>query len=426
MADIKPFRAVTYNQEKIRDYSRVACPPYDVISPKEQDDYHDLSPHNFIRIILGKDIPGEDKYRRAAACFREWVKDKILIRDLEPAIYFYSQEYRARGEKKARLGFIALMRLDDKNAAVFGHENTHLGPKQDRLKLIKQVKANLSPIFAVVEDKKRVIQRTFARHLQPKKPFIELTDPAGVTHKLWRLDSPEVLREVVAALAKENVFIADGHHRYEVACIYRELRKKRLKGSFTGEESFNYILTYFTDSACRGLTILPIHRLLRLEAGFSFGKFLESLRSYFTVEEVKDKTRFFFALEAGGRNEHLLGMYKDKKFWLLRLKNIRILDKIMPDKPKALRSLDVSVLNAIVFKNILGLDTLNKEILTFSPNAEELIRKVDAETDCVAFFLNPVKMDQIIEAALAGEKMPQKSTYFYPKVLSGLVINKFE
>jgi uncharacterized protein (DUF1015 family) len=424
MAKIRPFRAVIYNQEKIKDVSRVVCPPYDIISSSMQQYYHELSPYNLIHILLGKDIPGEDKYRRARDYFRDWLKDNILIQDKSAAVYFYSQQYNLKGEKRTRLGFISLLRLDDRNSSVYGHEHTRLEPKEDRFRLLKQVKANVSPIFAILADNKRIIQRTYLQHIGDKAPFIDIVDNEKTIHKLWRLDSPDILSNIERSISGENIFIADGHHRYEVACKYRDEMKQR-RGSITGEEGFNYILTYFTNTDSYGLSILPVQRLLKLDSKFDLEGFMLNLKEYFDVEEVREKARFFFLMEKGGRTEHLLGMYKDRRFWLLRLKNIKILDKEISDKPKEYRSLDIAILNHIILKNILGVDLENKENLKFSPNTDEFIKEADLNPLYIAFFLNPVKIQQIITIALKGERMPSKSTYFYPKVLSGLVINKF-
>jgi len=423
MANIKSFKAIIYNQKKINDLSKVVCPPYDVISPAKQEAYHELNPYNFIHILLGKDVPGEDKYLRAGNYFKEWLKNDILTQDLKPAIYFYIQEYRIRGEKKTRFGFISLLRLDDKDSAIFKHEHTRLAPKEDRLKLTRQVNANLSPIFSIFLDKKKIIHRVFAKYVKESSAFVNVTDDEGTTHKLWRVDDPELLKYIEEALQQENIFIADGHHRYEVACVYRdEMRNK--SSNWSGEESYNYVLSYFTNTDPRGLSIFPIHRLLKLKDPLDVDKFISTLRDSFDVEEIKDKAKFFFLLEKSGRSEHVIGMYKDKRYWLLRLKNVRILDKELTDKPKDYRTLDVSILNQLVFKKIFGLE--DSESLTFSPNSEEFMEKVDNDKALIAFFLNPVRMQQIIDVALQGERMPPKSTYFYPKVLSGLVINKHE
>ncbi len=426
MDKIKAFKAVIYNQKQIGDANLVICPPYDVISPTYQDKLHERSLYNFIHILLAKDSPLDDKYRRAGTIFRQWLKDQVLIQDSRPAIYFYSQQYVIRGEKKTRLGFISLLRLgDEKNSAVFGHENTHAAAKQDRFKLVKQVKANLSPIFVVFLDKKRIIQRIFQKNIPAIDPFIQVTDDEKTVHKLWRIDDPDLLKIIQTSLNSENMFIADGHHRYEVSCAYRDLMRQKLGDKFSEEEDFNYCLAYFTNTDPRGLSILAIHRLLRLETKLELNDFIAKAKEFFDVDIIKDKTRFFFLMEKAGCTEHLIGMYKDKKYFLLRLKNVKILDKLIPDKAKEYRILDVAIFNYLVLKNILKLDLEKLLPVKYSPDTAEFIQAVDTDPLNVAFFLNPVKIDQIINVAISGNKMPPKSTYFYPKVLSGLVINKF-
>jgi uncharacterized protein (DUF1015 family) len=422
MTKIRPLKAIIYNQEKVKDLSKVVCPPYDVISPSRQEYFNKLDEHNLIHILLAKDSPQEDKYRRSAKYFQDWLKEKILIQEDKPGIYFYSQQYKIRGEKKTRLGFICLLQLDPVRSSVFGHENTRVAPKEDRLKLVREVKANLSPIFVVFGDKKRIIQRIFNQELADKKPFVDIVDDENIQHKLWRVDNPQILKDIQEGMESEKAFIADGHHRYEVGCIYRDEMKEKL-GKITGEEPFNYVLSYFTDVHSRDLTIFPIHRLVRLEHNPDMNSFLKKLQEYFYVEEVKDKARFFFLMEKAGQSEHVLGMYKDKRYWLLRLKNVKILDNIIKDKPVDYRSLDVSILNYVVLQIALGVDSADKGHIDFSSDAEEFMEKVDNQPNHIAFFLNPVKIDQIVSIALSGEKMPPKSTYFYPKVLSGLLIN---
>jgi len=427
MSKTKSFKAVVYNPQTITNFKDVVCPPYDVISPQAQDKFYERSAHNFIHILLAKDSPTDDKYCRAAEIFRGWLKDKVLIQDEQPAIYFYSQQYVIRGEKKTRLGFISLLRLgDDKSSAVFGHENTHAAAKQDRFKLIKQVKANLSPIFIIFLDKKRIIQRIFQKHIPEDKPFIEVVDDEKTVHKLWRLNDPGILKTVESSMNGENMFIADGHHRYEVACAYRDLMREKMGAQFSGDEDFNFCLAYFTNTDYRGLSILPIHRLLKLDTRLDLDDFLTKAKEYFDIDQLKDRTRFFFLMEKAGCSEHLLGMYKDKKYFLLRLKNVKILDKLIGDKPKEYRCLDVAILNYLVLKNILGLDLDNLKNIVYSPDPYELLDSVDEDPAKIAFFLNPVKIQQIINVALSGNKMPPKSTYFYPKVLSGLVVNKLD
>jgi uncharacterized protein (DUF1015 family) len=425
MTKIAPLKAVIYNREKIKDLAKVVCPPYDIISDQAQQYYHDLSPYNLIYMLLGKNISGEDKYKRAAGYFKNWLKEGTLIRDDNPAIYFYSQEYTLKGEKKTRVGFIARLYLDDKNSSTFGHEHTRLESKEDRLRLLKAVKANLSPIFVLFSDQKRIIPRVYQQHIQNAQPFLEITDNEKIIHKIWRLDSPDILEMMQSDMKNKNIFIADGHHRYEVSCAYRDEMRRKI-GSYTGEEDFNYTLAYFTNVESRGLTIMPIHRLVKLDLNFDMDKFQRSLRDYFDIQDIKEKRRFIFLMEKAGNIEHIIGLYKEEKYWLLRLKNVKILDKLIADKSPKYRSLDVSILNYLVLKNNLGINLDDKERVTFNANVDELIEFVNNNSSYIAFFLNPVKIQQIISLALDNEKMPAKSTYFYPKVLSGLVINKHE
>jgi len=425
MTLIRPFRAVVYNPEKVGDLSGVVCPPYDIISPARQQYFHQRNPHNLIRVLFGFDVSGEDKYDRAEQLFKKWLEEKALIQDQGPAIYAYNQQYALKGEKRSRLGFICLLRLDDKNAGVFAHEHTRSEPKEDRLRLLRQVQANLSPIFVLFQDKKRVIRRMAHQHLHNTKPFIDIVDDEKIRHSLWRIDGLEAIERIQRDMDGVHLFIADGHHRYEVACMYRQEERRKCPG-FTGEEGWNYIMAYFTNVEAREPTVLPIHRLVRLDPHATDAGLLFSLKEHFAVEEIKDKDRFFFLMQKGGRSEHVLGIYKDSKYLLLRLKNIRILDALIADKPKEYRTLDVSILNYLILKRTLGVDIEDKERIAFSQDADEFIRRVDADGSLAAFFLNPVKVEQIIAVALTGEKMPSKSTYFYPKVLSGLVINKHE
>jgi uncharacterized protein (DUF1015 family) len=427
MSKTRAFKAVVYNPQVIGDFKQVVCPPYDVISSPAQDMLHERSIHNFIHILLAKDSSQDDKYHRAGAIFRSWLKEKVLIQDEQPAVYFYSQQYVIRGEKKTRLGFISLLRLgDEKGSAVFGHENTHSAAKLDRFKLVKQVRANLSPIFIIFLDKKRIIQRIFQKEIPEREPFIEVVDDEKTVHKIWRLNDPGLLKSIESSMNSENMFIADGHHRYEVSCAWRDLMREKLGNQFTGEEDFNFCLAYFTNTDYRGLSILPIHRLLKLDLRLDLTDFMAKAKEYFDIDQLKDRTRFFFLMEKAGCTEHLLGLYHDKKYFLLRLKNVKMLDKLIADKPKEYRMLDVAILNYLVFKNILRLDLENLTAIKYSPDAYELMEAVDSDPLQVAFFLNPVKIQQIINIAISGNKMPPKSTYFYPKVLSGLVVNKLE
>jgi uncharacterized protein (DUF1015 family) len=422
MAKIKPFRALFYNPEKIKDFSKVVCPPYDVIDAEQQEFYHNLSPYNMIHLILGKDIPGEDKYLRAERYFKNWINERILIFDSSECIYFYLQEYKIKGERKIRLGFISLLSLDEESR-IFSHEHTRIEPKEDRLHLLETLKANLSPIFVLFQDKQRIILRIYEQFIKQKKAFIELTDQDGVSHKLWRIDEPYLLDFIQKSMKDRDIFIADGHHRYEVACTYRNYLREKENVNKYEEKSYDYIMAYFTNVESRGLLILPVHRLVK-NIELPEELIITKLRQYFELEEIKEKHNFLFYLQKAGLRQPTLGLYKKGRFFILRLKNITILDKIIKDKPPPYRRLDISILNYIVFKEILNIDPEDKEKVFFGTDVEQLITKVDTGEGSLLFLLNPVKIEEMIKIASLGHRLPSKSTYFYPKVLSGLVINK--
>jgi len=424
MAKIKPFRGVFYNSQKIPELWRVVCPPYDVINARQQEFYHSLSPYNIIQLILGKDIPQQDKYLKAKEYFHKWLQDKILIQDDSYSIYFYLQEYKIKGEKRSRFGFIALLNLAESNS-IFSHEHTRIEPKEDRLRLLEAVKANLSPIFVLFRDKLRIIMRIYEEYLKDKKPFMELTDTEGIYHKLWRIDEPYYLNLFQEALKDREIFIADGHHRYEVALNYRQRMREKEKLDSKEEKSFDYIMAYFTPIESRGLLILPIHRLIR-GTDISLETLKEKVEKYFSLEEIKDKNQFFFFLEKAGLSQPTLGLYINQHYFILRLKNIAILDKIMHDKPRAYRRLDAAILNSFILEDALNIDTQDKKKVVFGVEPDELIMQADKEENSFVFFLNPVKIEDMLNIACEGHRLPPKSTYFYPKVLSGLIINKHE
>lgn len=318
------------------------------------------------------------------------------------------------------------MRLSNKESSILGHENTHTKAKEDRGKLLSRTNANLSPIFVVFKDKRRVVQRVFDQSIIGSLPLIDVTDPEKTRHKIWSIEDPKIIEFVQSGIREENLFIADGHHRYEVSCAYRDKMRLKLKDKFSESASFNYTLSYFTPADQRGLSIMPIHRIVGLPKGVLLESFLSSIKENFDLEKVKERSRFFFLLEKGGSYGHIIGMYLDKGYFLLRLKNIKILDKEMPDKPKEYRLLDAAILNQLIFKRILGINPEDKEIIRYTANPKECIEEVDSKIDKVAFFLNPVKMEDIMAVALKDSKMPPKSTYFYPKVLSGLLVHKHD
>ncbi len=421
MSQIKAFNGIHYNPEKITDFGKVVCPPYDVISRDQQNRYHNLSPYNFIHIDFGKETPRDDednnKYTRAKTIFENWLREGVLVQDSGPAIYFYKQEYKIMGEQHSRSGFIALMKLqDDGDSTIFPHENTHAEAKEDRLRLTSAIKANLSPIFVCFSDKKRKVEHIFSKHLLVKPPLLDVIDEDRVRHRLWILDEPDLIREVEEAADDQPMFIADGHHRYEVAQQYRRLRSKN-KSKDDEPSSFDYVMTYFTNIESKDLQIFPIHRVIKKLHGS-----LDFLEENFRIDKLKSKTDLAILLGKAGRNENAFGLYMKDNIRLLRLKNKMLIDKMIPEGSLNYKQLDATILKHFVFDSL----KIASQDITYIKDVHEAIRMVDAHEADASFILNPVQIQQLKSIALNGERMPPKTTYFYPKVLSGLTVYKLE
>lgn len=421
MTEISPFKATVFNHEKIKDLSKVFCPPYDVISKKDQAMYYKKSPYNFIRIELNKETPKDNsrdnQFTRAKKTFDRWVKSGILKEDKEKSFYFYSQDYYYKGEKKSRLGFIGLLKLKHSSkSGVFPHENTHLAAKENRLELIKKIKANTSPIFVIFSDKDRIMKRIFDKYILGKDPIVDVLDAEKVGTKIWQLSDPEAIVLLKKCMDDKNIYIADGHHRFEVGQEFCNLMRKKKK-TFTGNEDFNYIMTYFTDLNAKDLQILPIHRLIK-----NMPCDLSALQGLFSIEKVKEKYELFALLRKAGFAEHAYGLYKGGNFYLLRFNSPSKLDQFIETGSRELKNLDVSILQHIIFKK---LNIKDKDVV-YIKDEDLAINMINDNKAEAVFLLNPVKIEQLRAIAGGGEKMPPKSTYFYPKVLSGLVINKFD
>ena len=421
MTQIKPFRAVIYNKDKVHDMAKVVCPPYDVISPKQQDMYHSSSPYNFIRVELGKDKPTDDrqenKYTRAKKIFDEWLKEGVLQESAKSGIYFYKQEYKMLGQKYTRLGFISVMKIqDEKDSKIFPHENTHAHAREDRLKLLKAVKANLSSIFVCFSDQEKKVEIIFNKHVANTKPFSDLTDEDGVRHILWCLDDPEHVRVIVDALSEQHLFIADGHHRYEVAKEYRKYKLDKIERS-SGEEPFQYVMTYFTNIESKDLRIFPMHRIVT-----KLGGPLNFLEEFFRIDRLKSREDLAVLLAKAGQNEHAFGLYTKDGIKLLRLKNKLLIDKFVTQGSKESRRLDAVILKHFVLDRC----GVKSEDIVYTKNLAETFSLVDGKKAEASFIMNPVKIQQLKAIALNGERMPPKTTYFYPKVLSGLTAYRLE
>lgn len=421
MSTVKPFAAVRYNSEKIKDFSKVVCPPYDVISEEEQNRLHNLSPNNFIYLELAKDKPNDDKennkYIRANATLDDWIARGVMIQEERPAIYFYRQEYKVQGQRYNRLGFIALMELKDpEDSKVFPHEKTHAAAVDDRYRLWSTLNANLSCIFVCYSDRQKKIEKIFNKQVVSGKPLLDVEDKDHVRHRLWKLDDPELIKEISDTASGQNLFIADGHHRYQVAMNYRQARLAR-KTNVTGKEPYNYVMTYFTNIDSRDLQIFPMHRIVR-----KMPEDLEFLEEFFRIDKIKSRTDLMIVLAKAGRNEHAFGLYRRDGIRLLRLKNKLLIDEFVKEGSTDYKSLDATILKAFVFDKV----GVRSEDIVYTKDLDQAITMVNDGQADASFIMNPVKISQLKAIALNGEKMPPKTTYFYPKVLSGLTVYKME
>lgn len=438
MVKVFPFRGTLYNRDKIKNLPKVFTPPYDVISKDDQDYFYKLNDFNFIRLILGKEFSGDseynNKYIRAAAFLDGWLRHKILVQDEKPAFYVYEQCFVFRGKRFCRLGFIGLLRLEDMGRGkVFPHEETYSRAKLDRLALMQTTSANLESIFTLFSDEKNKIAKILKNFMR-RKPLIEAKDRKGVAHRIFRVDRKSALSKITKEMKDKALFIADGHHRYEAALRFKNEEKMK-NTKFSEEESYNHIMVYFCGLEDKGLLVLPIHRVLHDLAYFDPQRFEKELERFFEVEAykagkkstLKVRKKLLRDMARMGRDKHVFGLYLgSNRYYLLTLKDERIVEEMVEEeKPKTWKKLDVTILRSTILENTIGISREGgDDKITYTNDEDEAVRMVDEKGAQAAFFLNPTKIEEIISIASKQEKMPHKSTFFYPKLLSGLVLNK--
>ena len=434
MATLSPFRALRYNPAKVRDLGVAVAPPYDIISPREQEFYYDLNPYNVIRLDFGKTMGGDDakknKYSRAATVLRLWREQGILAKDPKPAIYLATQDYVSpAGKKMTFTGVYALLKLEEyKTGTVKPHEKTLSKPKADRLELTKATQSNFSPIFFLFDDKGSKAAKWMAAQMK-KKPTVAFKTPSGEKNKVWVVDQPKAIKAFTSLQARQPVYIADGHHRYETMLRYSKEAPKAVK------KEAAHTLACFTPFQSPGLIILPTHRLVTGLKGFSAGKLKQSLATDFDVKEhstlealektmaVADKA----AIKAkAGKEPHVFGLVLPEGFFSLTLKASVDPLKVMKDKRSAAyKRLDVSLLQALVLEKVLGMTPESiaaQEGLFFEKSATKTANSVKACQAQAAFLLNPTRMDQLKDVSDAKDVMPQKSTFFQPKLITGAIL----
>ncbi|MFH1407067.1 MAG: DUF1015 domain-containing protein [Candidatus Omnitrophota bacterium] len=428
MAKIIPFKGIVYNIDKISDFAKIVAPPYDIISKELQEELYAKDPHNIIRLILSKESPGDNaknnKYKRAAKYFKQWMSDGMLHQDIKPALYVYKQDFEYGGKQFSRLGFIALMKLETKGAKkVLGHERIFDAPRFDRFNLMKEVKANLCPIFGVFADEKAKAECLLKKSVSGAKPFVDILFD-NIRHRFWRVTDKSIHNKITALLKKKHIFIADGHHRYNASVgICNYLRSKTNSGK---NASCEYVMTYLASADDKGLLILPTHRIVKKLDNFEAS--LRKLKKYFNIKAFVGHVRLLKELSKRRHKNGVFGAYLGgSKFYLFEPKHLRVLQSMMAKKQlKVYNKLDTVILHEAVFAKMLGLkEKIGGEFnITYTSDPAFAAKLVNQGKAMACFYLNPTKIEDVVKIAAAKQVMPQKSTYFYPKLLSGLVVNK--
>lgn len=448
MALVLPFRGIGYNLKKVDDLSKVVAPPYDVISPVQQDALYEKHPHNVVRLTLNKetaqDRPQDNRYSRSKGFYQSWLKEGILVRALKPTYYFLREEFglpaegRASLTKQVRQGFIGIVKLEDyERRIILPHEKTQNKPKADRLALMEACEANFSPIFSMFTDPEQSMKAIYEKVFAGPHTF-DLIGPDGYRHTLWMVDDPQVLRRTTEVLAHKQIYIADGHHRYETCLAYRAGQMARFPAN-KGTEPYHFIMMYLAAMEDEGLVILPTHRVVAQLEGFNASSFLQMIGQTFTVEtfsfsndtERAARDRLLKALAQAAAKSRSLGMLLAglSSYFLLSLKNEAVFEEVIPNMPPSLKALDVNILHVPIFQKLLRIgpaELAAGKNVTYFKDPGEAAEMVLSGKGQGAFFLNPTTVYQVRDVALAGETMPSKSTFFYPKILDGLVMHPLD
>ena len=427
MAEIKAFGALRYT-DKAGDISKNVCPPNDIISEEERLGFLAKSENNIVKLELPR---GDEPYKAAAETLAEMEKAGVLAKDEKPGIYIYEEEFTAYGERKKVKGIYTRVRLREfSEGVVLPHEETLSKAKADRFNLMSTTFCNFSAIYSMYTDEERTI-RTKIDALSERKPDIEFTDYEGIVQRLWCIFDEAEIAFIEKAFADKKLYIADGHHRYETALNFR---KKLIEDGVITDDTHagNYCMMFLADIDHEGLVVFPTHRMVKDLKDFDSAKALEGMAKYFDIEK-KNCTKCLEKALLANTDKNAFGYYDGKDSYLLIMKDTAeakaALNEMLDGKSDAYKSLDVSVLHNLILEKIFGIDKenmANQINLNYTRSYEEAIEKVDAGAYNCSFLLNSTKVRQIKDVATAGEKMPQKSTYFYPKLITGLVMNEIK
>ena len=438
MAEIRPFRGLHYNQSAVNDLSAVICPPYDIITPQMEQELYLRSEYNFVRLESGQELPQDtitdNKYTRSAATLEQWQKQGVLVIDKVPTIYLHDHYFTYQGKEYRRRGIIVCVRLEEWDKMVVRpHEGTLAKSKDDRLSLLWELQANTSPILALFEDQGQQVYSLLAAQ-ERSQPLINLSSVIGESHDVWAITEPEVVNQICSSLAHQPLYIADGHHRYESALTYQRERHT-CSPSASGDEAFDFVLMELVDFSDPGLIILPPHRLVRGVSKSSLDELMAKLRSFFEIEELplsmpdvwQQVDDLLTGMKPGETNQVRFVLFglATERLLVLRLRDFATGSQMMPYFHGELyKKLDISIVDHIILEKLLGMNSEEEVILSYSYDRQDAINRVLDREYQLALLLSPVKTEVIKAVADAGDRLPRKSTYFYPKLPAGLVFHR--
>ncbi len=435
MPNIQPFQGLRYNLAQVGSLSDVVAPPYDVISPEMQDALYAKHPNNVVRLILNKQNPTDDeqdnRYTRSARTLKEWKESGVLVKEPNPSIYVYHQIFEAQGKKYVRKGFMCgCEAVPFGEGMVFPHELTMSGPKLDRLMLTTACKTNFSQIFGLYPDPENEVQNILEEAVAGETPF-EATDENGVLNRMWVVDDADVISKVVALMGPKPIFIADGHHRYETACNYRN--QIRQQGLLTSDHPANHVLMVCVAMEDPGLIVMPTHRLFRNVPAFSQQDLFDRLGEYFNISTVGEgynqAHKAWAEIELLNKQGTLaLFSARDGKWNLLQItdKGRAKMDEVAADHQPEWRQLGVAILHTLVIDTLLGLKGHEKPKYVHEVSEVVANLKASPEEFTLAALVMPATVELIQECSMVRERMPAKSTYFYPKLITGFVFKPLE
>lgn len=443
MALVQPFRAYRYNPA-LAPCENVLTQPYDKITPAMQEKYYAADPHNLIAIEKGRtqkeDSPQSNVYTRAAASLQSWIGQNVVQQDAAPAFYAYTQEYQVPGTslRRTRRGFIGLGKLEDYSAnVIFRHEHTLSGPKADRLELLRHTRTHTGQLFMLYSDAHRQVDTVLEEVQSSQTPVTQMTDEYGVIHRLWLVADPNRIASIQRAMADQKLVIADGHHRYETSLNFRNENRTRA-GKLVPDAPYEFSMMTFINTRSEGLTILPTHRVVANLRDFSWSAIRRYLEPWFTTEvfafespSLRDEAsaKFLHHLSAS-KSKRAIGVYpvpddSTHAFYLLTLRPEADLSQILPGLSPLQRELDVVLLHQGILEPALGITphaVASEANLSYEREATTALDGVERRAAQIAFLLNPVDVDLVVKVATTGEVMPQKSTDFYPKLMSGITM----